>query len=147
MWEIIDHRSAKKYRRERAQKNQSPYKEEKIYILKNEELRIGITWLHYDALVVEHKKRWKTTELVAESNERIEGYNLYQRMNNRTETVLEKPWTHLTVKFITKLLSVAGKDAILVVYNRLSKIVHFVARIEETLVEELVWLFRDNMQK
>ena len=66
-------------------------------------------------------------------------------MNNRTETVLEKPWTYLTVKFITKLLSVAGKDAILVVYNRLSKIVHFVARIEETLVEELVWLFRDNM--
>ena len=29
--------------------------------------------------------------------------------------VLEKPWTHLTVNFITKLPMVARKDAILVV--------------------------------
>ena len=33
--------------------------------------------------------------------------------------VPEKPWTHLTVDFITKLLLVAGKYTILVAYNRL----------------------------
>jgi len=61
--------------------------------------------------------------------------------------VLEKPWTHLTVDFITKLLLIAGKDAILVVCNRLSKMTHFMATTEGTLVEGLVRLFRDNVWK
>ncbi len=51
-------------------------------------------------------------------------------MKNRTEELVgklklsevpQKMWSHLTVDFITKLLVVAGKDAILVVCNRLSK--------------------------
>ena len=53
---------------------------------------------------------------------------------------------HLTVDFITKLLLVVGKNAILVMCNRLSKIVYFVATTEETLVEGLIKLFR-NMRK
>ena len=51
------------------------------------------------------------------------------------------------VDFITKLLLVAGKDAILVVCNRLSKMTHFVAITEGTSAEKLVWLFRDNVWK
>ena len=75
-------------------------------------------------------------------------------MKNRTETparnlmtnkVLEKLWMYLTVDFIMKLLLVAGKDAILVVCNRLSKIPHFVTMIEEISVEGLARLFRDNI--
>ena len=61
--------------------------------------------------------------------------------------VLEKLWTHLIVDFITKLLIVARKNVILVVCNRLSKIVHFVATTEGTLAEGLARLFRDNMWK
>ena len=77
-----------------------------------------------------------------------------QRMKNRMEVlagklrlseVLEKLWTYLTVDFITKLLVVTGKDTILVVYDRLSKITHLVATMEGTLVEGLARLFRDNM--
>jgi len=49
------------------------------------------------------------------------------------------------VDFITKLLLVAEKNTILVVYNRLSKKTYFVATIEGTLAERLVQLFRDNM--
>jgi len=41
--------------------------------------------------------------------------------------VPEKPWTHLMVDFITKLLVVAGKDTILVICNWLSKMTYFVA--------------------
>ena len=52
--------------------------------------------------------------------------------------VLEKLWIHLIVDFNTKLLLVAGKNAILVVCNMLSKITHFVATTEETSVEGLV---------
>ena len=86
----------------------------------------------------------------------MEGCNMYQRMKNRTEAsveklklseVLKKLWTHLIVDFITKLLLVAGKNAILVVCNRLSKMTYFVAITEETLVEGLVRLFKDNMWK
>ena len=61
--------------------------------------------------------------------------------------VLEKLQILLMVDFITKLLLVAGKNMILAVYNRLSKITYFIAIIEETSVEGLVWLFRDNMWK
>ena len=77
-------------------------------------------------------------------------------MKNRTEKLAgklklskipEKPWTHLTVDFITKLPVVAGKDTILVVYDRLSKMTHFVAATEETLAEGLARLFRDNVWK
>ena len=80
----------------------------------------------------------------------VEGCDLCQRMKNRMEELAgklklseipEKLWMHLMVDFIMKLLVVAGKDAILVVCNRLSKIAHFVATIEETLIEGLARLF------
>ena len=51
------------------------------------------------------------------------------------------------VDFITKLLIVAEKDTILVVYDQLSKITYFVATTEGTLVEDLARLFRDNVWK
>ena len=74
----------------------------------------------------------------------IERCDMCQRIKNRTEApvgklrlskVLEKLWIHLTVDFITKLPLVAGKDAILVVYDRLSKMTHFLATTEGTLAE------------
>jgi len=77
-------------------------------------------------------------------------------MKNRTEApagklmaneVPEKVWTHLTVDFITKLPLVVGKDAILVVCDRLSKMAHFVATTEKMIAERLVRLFRDNLWK
>jgi len=80
----------------------------------------------------------------------VEECDLCQRMKNRMEElagklklseVPKKPWSHLIVDFITKLLVVAGKDVILVICDRLSKIIHFVATTEGTLVEELVRLF------
>jgi len=58
--------------------------------------------------------------------------------------VPKRLWTYLMVDFITKLLVVARKDAILVICDRLFKMTHFVVTTEETLAEELVRLFRDN---
>ena len=49
------------------------------------------------------------------------------------------------VDFITKLPVVAGKDAILVVCDRLSKITHFIATTEGTLAEGPARLFRNNI--
>ena len=97
------------------------------------------------------------TKLVTRNVERyVEGCDIYQRMKNRMEVltkklklseVPEKPWTYLTVDFITKLLVVAEKDTILVVCDRLSKMTYFVATIEGTLAKGLARLFRDNMWK
>jgi len=76
-------------------------------------------------------------------------------MKNRTEApmgklklskVLERPWIYLIVDFITKLPLVAGKDVILVICNRLSKIIYFVTT-KGMLVERLAMLFKDNMWK
>jgi len=75
-------------------------------------------------------------------------------MKNRTEKVveklklgevLEKLWTYISVDFITKLPIVAGKDAILVVCDRLSKIIHFIAITEGMTVEGLAKFFRDRI--
>ena len=86
----------------------------------------------------------------------MEDYDICQRMKNRIEVIAEKLklsevseklWTYLTVDFIMKLLVVAGKDAILVVCNRLSKMTHFMATTEGTLVERLARFFRDNVWK
>jgi len=81
----------------------------------------------------------------------IDKYVLYQRMRNYMEALIgkliankmpEKLWIYLIV---IKLLLVAKKNEILVVCNKLSKIVHFVAIIERILIEGLARLFRDNM--
>ena len=141
-------------------------KEEKMYMPKDKELRAEIIQLHHDVPAVGHGGQWKTVELVTRNywwpgvtrniGKYVERYNLCQQMKNRMEEMVgklklseipEKPWTHLTVDFITKLLIVARKDAILIVYNRLSKMTHFVATTEGTLVEGSAKLLRNNIWK
>ena len=60
--------------------------------------------------------------------------------------VPKKLWIHLIVDFITNLLLVV-KNTILVVCNKLSKIVYFVTMTKQTLVEGLVRLYKDNVWK
>jgi len=40
------------------------YKEGKVYIPKDNRLRVEIIWLHHDTPVGEHGGQWKTVELV-----------------------------------------------------------------------------------
>jgi len=49
--------------------------------------------------------------------------------------------------FITKLPIEQGYDSILVVVDRLTKMVYFISTIEKTLAEGLARLFRDNVWK
>jgi len=139
-------------------------KEEKVYVPKDEELRTEVIQLHHDVPAVGYGGRWKMVELVMRNywwpgvtrdvGRYVEGCDLCQRMKNRTEElagklklseVPEKLWSHITVDFITKLPVVVEKDVILVVYNRLSKMTHFVAMTEGTSAEGLARLFQDNM--
>ena len=141
-------------------------KEEKLYIQKDKVLRVEIIWLHHNILVAEYGGKQKMTQLVMRNywwpgitkdvEKYIDSCDICQRIKNRTKAsveklmvnkILEKLQTHLIVNFITKLLLVAGKDVILVVCNRLSKMTHFVVTTEKTLVKRLARLFRDNVWK
>ena len=141
-------------------------KEGKVYIPKDEELRAEVIRLHHDIPAVGYGGQQKMIELMTRNywwpevtrdvGRYVEGCDLCQRMKNRTEElagklklgeVLEKPQSHLTVDFITKLLVVVGKDAILVVCDWLSKMTYFVAMMKGTSVKGLARLFRNNVWK
>ena len=62
-------------------------------------------------------------------------------------SILEKPQIHILADFITKLPLAQEYDSILVVVDRLTKMVHFIPTTERILAEGLARLFRDNMWK
>jgi len=86
----------------------------------------------------------------------VEGCDACQCNKNRTEqlagklipnSIPEKPWMHISADFITKLPLAQGYNSILVVVDRLTKMVHFIPTMEKTSAEGLARLFRDNMWK
>ena len=138
-------------------------KEGRIYVLEGE-LRREVIQLHHDTLVGGHGGRWKTMELVTknywwpevtkEVGRYVDGCDACQRYKNRSEApagklmpnaIPEKPWSHISADFITKLPLAQGYDAILVVCNRFSKMAHFVATTEKTSAEGLAKLFQDQV--
>ena len=62
-------------------------------------------------------------------------------------SIPEKPWSHISADFITKLPLAQGYDLILVVVDRLTKIAHFIPTTEKTTAGGLARLFRDNIWK
>jgi len=142
------------------------YKEGKVYVLKDEKLRTEIVRLHHDTPIGGHRGQWKTVELVThnfwwpgitkEVKRYVEGCDTCQHNKNCTEqpagklmpnSIPEKPWTHILADFITKLPLAQGYDSILVVVDRLTKMVHFIPTTEKTSAEGLARLFRDNVWK
>ena len=86
----------------------------------------------------------------------VEECNACQRNKNYTEqlagklmpnSIPEKPWTHISANFITKLSLAQGYNSILVVVNRLTKMVYFILTTEKTSAKGLAKLFRDNVWK
>jgi len=141
-------------------------KEGKVYVPKDEELRTEIIRLHHDTLVGGHGGQWKMVELVTrnfwwpgvtkEVKRYVEGYDSCQRNKNRTTAPAgklmpneapEKPWTHITADFITKLPLAQGYNAILVVCDRLTKMAHFIPTTDKISAEGLARLFRDHVWK
>ena len=84
----------------------------------------------------------------------VEGCDACQRNKNRTQapagklmpnSIPEKPWSHISADFITKLPLAQGYDSILVVVDRLTKMAHFILTTEKTTAEGLARLFKDNV--
>jgi len=142
------------------------YKEGKVYMPKDNILRAEIIRLHHNIPVGGHGGQWKTVELVTQNfwwpgvtrevKQYIEGCDSCQRNKNCTEQpagklmpnlIPEKPWMHILADFITKLPIAQGYDLILVVVDRLTKMVYFIPTTEKTSAEGLARLFRDNVWK
>jgi len=60
-------------------------------------------------------------------------------------SILERSWTYISADFITKLPLAQRYNSILVVVNRLTKMIHFIPITEKMSVEGLARLFRDNV--
>jgi len=80
----------------------------------------------------------------------IDRCNACQRYKNRSEALVEKlmpnaipekPWSHISADFITKLPLAQGYNTILVVYDCFSKMAYFIATTEKTSAEGLAKLF------
>jgi len=93
-------------------------------------------------------------EVTKEVERYVDRCNACQRYKNRSEVpvgklipnvIPEKLWSHISADFITKLPLAQGYDAILVVCNCFSKIVHFIATMEKTSAEGLTKLFQDHI--
>jgi len=139
------------------------YKEGKVYVPRDDELRTEIVRLYHDMPIGEHREQWKTVELVTQNfwwpgvtkevKRYVEGCDICQCNKNCTEQpagklmpnlIPEKSWIHISADFITKLLLAQGYNSILVV-DRLTKMVHFILITEKTTAEGLARLFRNNM--
>ena len=139
-------------------------KEGKVYVPKDEALRVEIIRLHHDTPMGGHGEQWKTAEMVTrnfwwlgvtrEVKRYVEGCDACQHNKNRTEQpagklmpnlIPDKAWTHISADFIMKLLLVQGYNSILVVVDWFTKIAHFVPMTEKTMAEGLARLFRDNV--
>jgi len=115
-------------------------KEGKVYVPKDEALRVEIIRLHHDTPMGGHGGQWKTAEMVTrnfwwpgvtrEVKRYVEGCDVYQHNKNRTEqpagklmpnSIPNKAWTHILADFITKLPLVQGYDSILVVVDWFTK--------------------------
>ena len=133
---------------------------------KDNKLQAEIIRLHHDMLVGDHRDQQKIVELVTQNflwpgvtkevKQYAEGCNVCQQNKNCTEqpasklmpnSISEKFWAHILADFITKLLSAQGYNLILVVVNKLTKMVYFISTTERISAEGLARLFRDNVWK
>ena len=134
-------------------------KEGRIYVPEGE-LRGEIIRLHHNTPVGGHGGRWKMAELVARNywwpglmkgiGKYVEGCDACQRYKNQSKApagklmpnaIPEKPWSHISADFITKLPLAQEYNTVLVVCDYFSKMVHFIATMEKTSAEGLTRLF------
>lgn len=138
----------------------------KVYVPKDTDLRRRIVEAHHDSTIAGHPGRWKTIELVSRNywwpgmTRYIASYVKGCDRCNRTKTFPSKPvgklvptqipteiWQIVGVDLITGLPECQGYNAILVVIDRLSKMLHACPTTDTVTSEGVARLFRDNVWK
>lgn len=138
----------------------------KVYVPKNPDLRRQLVELHHDSLMAGHPGRWKTLELVSRNywwpgmSRYVAAYVKGCDKCNRTKIFPAKPvgklvptqipqdiWDIITVDLITGLPESAGYNAIMVVVDRLSKLLHAIPTTDTVTAEGVARLFKDYVWK
>jgi hypothetical protein len=139
-----------------------------LYVSDDPALQLHLLKEHHDAPSAGHVGRAKTFELLARSYywptmcKFVERYmRTYHTSGcSRSKTsrhvpfgvlrplpVPQKPWTYISIDFVTRLPESKGKDAILVVVDRLSTMKHYIAYHMTTGSEDLARLYIDHIWK
>jgi hypothetical protein len=138
----------------------------KVYIPKDLGLRRKIVELHHDSQITGHPGRWKTLELVSRNywwpgmTKYIAAYIKGCDKCNRTKTFPAKLvgklvptqipkdiWEIITIDLIPGLPECSGYNCIMVVVDRLSKMMHAVPTTEKVTSEGIARLYRDYVWK
>ena len=120
----------------------------------------------HDSLGAGHLGRAKTLDLVARTfywptlrryvNRYVDGCDLCQRCKSTCHSpygllqpilAADAPWKRVTVDFIVKLLSSGGFDAIMVVVDKNTKLVHFIPTTETINSNETAMLYLHHVWK
>jgi hypothetical protein len=138
----------------------------KVYVPKNMELRRKLVEIHHDKQIAGHPGRWKTVELLSR-NYWWPGMSRYVALYcsgcdrcNRTKTYPGKPvgklvptqipsdiWQIISVDLIVGLPESQGYNSILVVVDRLSKMLHAIPTHDTVTAQGIARLFRDHVWK
>jgi hypothetical protein len=143
----------------------------KVYVPKDQDLRLELLKLHHDTLLTGHPGRWKTLELLSRNywwpgmsvdvKKYVQGCDTCQR-NKSTNTapygllqpneVPGGPWEIITVDLITELpesVDSAGNiwTAIMVVVDRFTKRAHFIQCSNETTATDCATILYEHVFK
>jgi len=138
----------------------------KVYVPKSPDLRRQIVELHHDSQIAGHPGRWKTLELVSRNywwpgmSRYVAAYVKGCDRCNRTKTfpgkllgklvptqIPQQIWEIITVDLITGLPESEGYNAIMVVVDKLSKMLHALPTRDSLTSAGLARLFRDYVWK
>ena len=138
----------------------------KVYVPKDPEIRREIVKLHHDSVMAGHPGRWKTLELVSRNywwpgiSRYVASYVKGCDRCNRTKTFPAKPigklvptqipedvWDIITVDLIVGLPESKGYNSIMVVVDRLGKMIHAIPTRDTVTSAGVAKLFRDHVWK
>ena len=138
----------------------------KVYVPQDADLRRQIIAVHHDSPVAGHPGKWKTIELVSRNywwpglSRQVALYTKTCDRCNQTKVLPAKPrgkltptqipkdiWQTISVDLITGLPSSHGYNAIMVVVDRLSKLIHVVPTTDNVTSYGVARLYRDNVWK
>ena len=137
-----------------------------IYVPPDQSLLETIIHLHHDSYTAGHPGWYKTAELILQSYWwphihtdiwcHVESCDIFQQTKTKwskpwglllPNPILKYPWQQITVDLITELPFSLGYNTIMVIVNRLTKMICIVPTYPSLTSDGAAWLYRDYVWK